>query len=174
MAADVEDLRIGKGIVSFQPDGEVTFTDLGFVSSMTYSPEIETTPYFSAREGISKKVAEFTTRVGATVAVTINSINGFTLSLFALGTPTPSGSDTVIVGLSDTDKQGVLRIVGTNQQGRLVDFEANVKLKPAGEYEFLTQEDDINSIEVEGEVLQNDNDEGFGTWTIRPQDGATA
>lgn len=173
MAADTADLRIGKGIVSFRPDGEVDFVDLGFVSSFTYTPNIERTPYFSAREGIRKKVAEFITEVGATINMQIDSINGFNLALFALGTPQTSGSDITIAGLSDTNKQGTVRVVGTNDQGRLVDFECSTQLIPAGEYEFLTQEDDINSIEVEGEVLEDETG-AFGQWTIRPNDGATA
>ena len=143
------------------------------MSQFSYTPNIERTPYFSAREGIRKKVAEFITEVGATINLTIDSINGFNLSLFALGEATPSGSDITISGLSSTDKSGTIRIVGTNDQGRLVDFEAAVQLVPSGEYEFITQEDDINSIEVEGEVLEGESG-GFGSWTIRPNDGGTA
>lgn len=173
MAADVQDLRIGKGIVSYQPNSTGDFIDLGFVSSFTYTPNIERTPYFSAREGIRKKVAEFITEVGATINMSIDSINGFNLSLFALGTAVTAGSDVTISGLSETNKQGTVRVVGTNDQGRLVDFQCSTQLVPAGEYEFLTQEDDINSIEVEGEVLEDETG-AFGQWTIRPQDGATA
>ena len=173
MAADVNDLRIGKGVVSFRETGAGSFTDLGFVSSFTYEPNVERVPYFSAREGIRKKVAEFITEVGATLNLSVDSINGYNLALFTLSDEEVSGSDIILRGLSETNKTGTIRIVGTNDQGRLVDFEADVKCIPSGEFELLTQEDDISSIDLEMEVVEDANGD-FGVWTVRPQDGATA
>ena len=51
MAADAEDIRIGKGIVSFTPtDNEVDLRDLGFVPKFEIAQDITTKDYVSARD----------------------------------------------------------------------------------------------------------------------------
>jgi hypothetical protein len=166
---NVQNYHIGKGIVSFKETGSGSFTDLGNAPSFQYSPAIEKLEHFSSREGVKTKDFTAITQVGATITFTLDEITGYNLAFFALA---EQGTDTdgniTLSGLSKTEFTGEIKVVGTNDIGQRVDFLATVSFVPSGDFNFITDEDNFTTIEIEAEV-QKDANGFFGVWTIRDE-----
>ena len=163
---NVANYHIGKGIVSFKETGAGSYTDLGNAPSFTYAPTIEKLEHFSSREGIKTKDFTAITSAGATVTMTLDEITGLNLSFFALA---EQGTDTdgniTLAGLSKTLFTGEIKVVGTNDIGQKVNFDATVSFVPSGDFSFITDEDEFTVLEIEAEVQKDDNG-NFGVWTV--------
>jgi hypothetical protein len=166
---NVQNYHIGKGIVSFKETGASVYTDLGNSPSFVYSPAVEKKEHFSSREGVKTKDFTAITQVGATIKFSLDEITGNNLSFFALA---EQGTDTdgniTLSGLSKTEFAGQIKVVGTNDIGQQVDFDATVSFVPSGDFSFITDGDDFTVIEIEAEV-QKDAAGAFGVWTIREE-----
>jgi hypothetical protein len=166
---NVNNYHIGKGIVSFKEAGASTYTDLGNAPSFTYEPTIEKLEHFSSREGVKTKDFTAITQVGATITFTLDEITGENLAFFALAEQsTDTDGNIVLSGLTKTEFVGDIKVVGTNDIGQQVDFDATVSFVPSGEFRFITDEDDFSTIEIECEV-QKDANGAFGKWTVRDE-----
>ena len=167
VSPSVENYHIGKGILSFKEAGGATFVDLGNAPSFVYTPTVEKKEHFSSREGIKTKDFTAITQIGATIKVQLDEITGLNLSFFALGDideTTPG--EVTINGLSKAEFVGDIQVTGTNDIGQQVDFTATVSFIPAGDFSFITAEDDFTILELEAEV-QKGTDGFFGVWTVR-------
>src|SRR5207247_53556 len=105
-----------------------------------------------------RRTKDFTviTQVGATVKGTFDEITGQTLSIFALGPVVENTDGTVTIdGLTDTEFEGILKIVGDNEVGTQVDWEGVVKFTPSGDFKFIQNNDDFNTIAFEAEVQED-------------------
>jgi ribosomal protein S1 len=164
---NVNNYHIGKGIVSFKETGQSTFTDLGNSPSFIYTPTVTKKEHFSSREGVRTKDFTAITEVGATVKFTLDEITGDNLSFFALAEiSTDSSGNITLSGLSKAEFTGEIKVVGTNDIGQQVDFDATVSFVPAGDFRFITDADDFSTLEIEAEV-QKDANGAFGVWTVR-------
>jgi len=67
--------------------------------------------------------------------------------------------------LSETAKEGLLSVVGTNTAGKMVDWIGKVSLRPTGTMSLITNADDFSSIPLEASVIKTDA-YGFGKFTI--------
>ena len=172
VSPDVQNYHIGKGIVSFkEAGGAATFVDLGNAPSFIYTPTVTKKEHFSSREGIKTKDFTAITQVGATIKVKLDEITGLNLSFFALGdVDTTVPGEATINGLSKAEFVGDIKVVGTNDIGQQVDFEATISFVPAGDFSFITDSDDFSVIELEAEV-QKGTDGFFGVWTVRDATG---
>jgi hypothetical protein len=164
---NVNNYHIGKGIVSFKETGQSTFTDLGNSPSFIYTPTVTKKEHFSSREGVRTKDFTAITEVGATVKFTLDEITGENLSFFALADiSTDSSGNIILSGLSKAEFTGEIKVVGTNDIGQQVDFDATVSFVPSGDFRFITDADDFSTLEIEAEV-QKDANGAFGVWTVR-------
>ncbi len=164
---NVNNYHIGKGIVSFKETGQSTFTDLGNSPSFIYTPTVTKKEHFSSREGVRTKDFTAITEVGATVKFTLDEITGDNLSFFALAEiSTDSSGNITLSGLSKAEFTGEIKVVGTNDIGQQVDFDATVSFVPSGDFRFITDADDFSTLEIEAEV-QKDANGAFGVWTVR-------
>lgn len=165
----VQNYHIGKGIVSFKEVGQSTYRDLGNAPSFVYTPAVEKLEHFSSREGVKTKDYTAITQIAATVKMTLDEITGDNLAYFALGEiGTDTDGNTTISGLSKTEFVGDIKVVGTNDIGQQVDFDATVSFVPSGDFSFITAEDNFTTIEIEAEV-QKDASGAFGIWTVRDE-----
>ena len=57
-------------------------------------------------------------------------------------------------------------MVGTNDIGQKVDFEATVSFVPEGEFSFITDADEFSVITISAEVQKDATDGSFGKWTV--------
>ena len=166
---NVQNYHIGKGIVSFKEAGETTYRDLGNAPSFVYTPNTEKKEHFSSREGIMTKDFTAITQVSATVKMTLDEITGENLAYFALGeVGTDTDGNVTITAMSKTEFTGEIKVVGTNDIGQQVDFDATVSFVPSGDFSFITDQDDFTTLEIEAEVMRSD-DGNFGKWTVRDE-----
>ena len=167
MSANPDDIRIGKGIVSFsETDSEGDLRDLGFVPKFDITQDITTKDYVSAREGIGVVAKTFITQLKGTIAFAIDSVIGDNLKYFALGEVTEdTDGNSVILSLTETSIEGLLKVEGTNTAGKMVDWIAKVSLRPTGTLSLITNTDDFSSIPLEATVIRTDA-YGFGKYTV--------
>jgi|SRR6185295_9484693 len=166
---NVNNYHIGKGIVSFKEVGESVYRDLGNAPSFVYTPAIEKLEHFSSREGVKTKDFTAVTKISATIKVTIDEITGENLAYFALAElGTDTDGNTTLEGLKKTEFVGDIRVVGTNDIGQKVDFDATVSFIPEGDFSFITAEDAFTELTITAEV-QRDSNGSFGVWTVRDE-----
>ncbi len=176
VSPNVQNYHIGKGILSFkEAGGAATFVDLGNAPSFTYEPTIDKVEHFSSREGVKTKDFTAITQVGATIKIQLDEITGLNLSFFALAEMDETTPGSVILsGLTKAEFVGDIKVVGTNDIGQQVDFEATVSFIPSGEVSLITSEDDFSVINLEAEVQKNATTGEFGKWTVRDTPAARA
>jgi hypothetical protein len=154
IAADPENLQVGKGIVSFKPDGAPDFIDLGNVPELEYEPTIDKLDHFTSRAGIKTKDKSVVIERGGTLRVLMEEITAQNLSMLLMGTvgnDGPLGEPSVDIFTTDTVR-GELKFQATNDVGPRWDLHFyNVEFAPSGSFNPIS--DEWNNIEVTGEVL---------------------
>lgn len=165
---DIANLSVGKGIVSFTPDGGAE-RDLGEVSTLTTTPNVDILDYFSARSGISKKVKSVVRTTSLEVAMTMNEITAENLALQLLGEvqQLTTGQKTFRI-MSQAAVTGSLKFTGTNNIGNKVDIVLDsVTFRPSGAFSPISE--DWQGVEVTGEALATEYTDGtsdFGSVTV--------
>lgn len=146
---------IGKGILSFTPDGG-SLRDLGNAPSFEVVPTIEKLDHFESRSGVKAKDRSVAVTVEGQVNITLDEITPDNLSLALFG------PDLVVVNtagnpefniLSSAEIKGKLVLTGTNEIGNqfLVTVES-VSFTPSAGFNFISEE--FSLIELEGEMLK--------------------
>lgn len=168
MSADTDDIRIGKGVVSFKEEGEMDFRDLGWVPSFTVEPDITEKDYLSARDGIATVAITFVTQIKNKVTFRMDSVVGDNLAYFALA-DVSTDTDGIITlnSLTKTQITGILKCVGSNDIGAKVDWTGKVSLRPSGSLDLITDGDDFSGIEIEATVIKTD-EFGYGQYVVYP------
>jgi hypothetical protein len=160
--------HIGKGVVSFKEDGASTFLDLGNAPSFVWTPTVAKKEHFTSREGV--KVKDFTavSQVGATIKFTLDEINAPNIALFTLGTSgTPDVDGSIEVSaFKKLEVVGTIQVLGTNDIGQHVDFTGRVSINPTGDFSFISDADDLTTLQIEAEVQRDDTTGDFGVFTI--------
>jgi hypothetical protein len=150
---DVNNLQVGKGIVSFKKTGASTFRDLGNVTSLIITPNMDTLEHFSSREGVKKKDLTVILSKQATVKLVMEEFTADNLAIMVLGDvdETAVGGPEVEI-FSTTAVTGELKFVGTNEIGPQITVDLyNVSFTPSGDLQMIS--DEFNNMEVTGDVL---------------------
>lgn len=154
IAPDPENLQVGKGIVSFKPEGAPAFIDLGNVPELEYTPSIEKLDHFSSRSGIKTKDKSVVITRGGELRVLMEEITANNLAMLMMGTTGndgPAGEPSVDIFTRDTVR-GEMKFQATNDVGPRWDLHFyNVEFAPSGSFNPIS--DEWNNIEVTGEVL---------------------
>lgn len=144
---------VGKGIVSFKPEGAADFIDLGNCPSMEFTPNIEKLDHFSSREGTKSKDLSIVLEKGGTLVLTMEEWTARNLSIMLLGT-----IDELAVGGPEVDiftesaVVGELKFVATNDVGPKWDFHFyNVSFTPSGALNPIS--DEWGAMEATADVL---------------------
>lgn len=171
---DTDNLRVGKGIVSFQETGLTEARDLGEVSEAEISLTIEKLDYFSSRSGIRSKVKSVVLERGGTFRMVMNTMIPANLALFFLGTVEENSISQPTFDILDQDAiAGQIYYHGTNSVGPRYDVHLhNVEFTPTGSLNLI-DEDDWSGAEVTGEILQSTTTNKFGTVTLTNLDSDT-
>src|SRR5688572_76718 len=105
---DTANYLIGKGIVSFQPDGTTGYIDLGNAPVFEFESSVTKLDHFSSREGTRLKDLSVITERSATLNITLDEFSVENMAI-ALGADT-SGSEMLIGAVSEF--VGAIRFVG--------------------------------------------------------------
>ena len=168
VSPSTDNYYVGKGKISFKAAGELTFRDVGNVSSLETAPNITTLEHFSSREGVKKKDMEVVTEKKMTVTMVMDEWTADNLAMMLLGdVSTDVDGNKVIDIFSRNTFEGELKYEGTNEIGPQMDIDLfKVAFKPGKSLNPIS--DEWGNIEIEGEALANDLGK-FGTWTVREQ-----
>lgn len=153
LSPNVENLQVGKGIVSFKKEGDAEFRDLGNVTSMTLTPQIETLEHYTSRTGIKTRDRLIVRQQKATVKVVMEEITANNIALMVYGAIDEAavGGPTVEI-FGGLEVKGSLKFVGTNDIGPKVTMILdNVSWTPTGDLQMIS--DEWNNMEVEGALL---------------------
>jgi hypothetical protein len=154
ISPDVDNYQVGKGIVSFKPEGGTDFIDLGNVAELEYTPSIEKLDHFSSRAGVKSKDKSIVTQRGGTLRVLMEEFTAQNLAMILMGvvdpgTP-PAGPSIDIFAAPSIF--GEVKFQATNDVGPRWDLEFYyVEFSPSGSFSPIS--DEWNQIEVTGEVL---------------------
>ena len=161
MAADVNNYYIGKGIVSFKKDGEMSFRDVGNVPEFEFTPEIEELEHFSSREGVRSNDRTIVLSRSAQVRMVMEEWTLENLAIALLGEVVP-GEPWRYEVFSANAVEGELKFVGTNEVGRTYELALNsVTFLPGAALQFISEE--WGRIEVTGRCATVGG--SFGTLT---------
>jgi len=174
-STSLDNLRIGKGILSFKRAGTDEFRDLGEVPEAEISLEIDKLDYFSSRSGIRSKVKSVVLERSGTVRFVMNSISPDNLALFFLGGDISENSisQPTFDILDEDEITGELIFHGTNSVGPRYDVHLHsVQISPTGSINLIDA-DDWSGVEVTAEILQSQTTGKFGTVTLTNLDSDT-
>lgn len=71
VSPDTDGYYLGAGVVSWQPEGEVGFRDVGNVTAFETEPQVERLAHFQRRSGMRSKDLSVVTQVGMIVKFTM-------------------------------------------------------------------------------------------------------
>lgn len=153
LSPNVDNIQVGKGVVSFKKDGDSVYRDLGNCTAFTITPEVETLEHFTSREGTKKRDLIIVIQQKATVAITMEEITAQNIAMMLYGTTDLADVDGPKVEIFGTSVvRGALKFVGANDVGPKMNVELwNVNWTPSGDLNFIS--DEFNNMELEGAIL---------------------
>jgi hypothetical protein len=153
IAPDADNYQVGKGIVSFKPEGATDFIDLGNVAELEYAPTVEKLDHFSSRAGTRTKDMSIVVTRSGTLRILMEELTAQNLSMLLLGTIDPDAVEGPTIDIFAVDSiKGEVKFVATNDVGPKWDLNFfNVEFSPSGSLNPIS--DEWNQIEVTGEVL---------------------
>ena len=160
-APNVNNYSIPRGTVVFTPTGGSP-TTLGNCTQFRYTSDVTKLDHFSSQVGIRVKDRSVVTQLGATIAMVLDEINEFNMSLYLLA---ESGTSS-IGGLTDTDLTGEIVFTGANDIGTQVNFTGKIQLQPGGDFNMIV-ENEWQTIPINAEVLLDSG--AYGQWTFDDQ-----
>ena len=86
IAPDADNYQVGKGIVSFKPDGAADYIDLGNVAELEYTPNIEKLDHYSSRAGTRTKDKSVVQTRSGTLRILMEELTAQNLSMLLMGT----------------------------------------------------------------------------------------
>ena len=86
IAPDADNYQVGKGIVSFKPDGAADYIDLGNVAELEYTPNIEKLDHYSSRAGTRTKDKSVVQTRSGTLRNLMEELTARNLSMLLIGT----------------------------------------------------------------------------------------
>jgi hypothetical protein len=153
IAPDADNYQVGKGIVSFKPDGAADYIDLGNVAELEYTPNIEKLDHYSSRAGTRTKDKSIVQTRSGSLRILMEELTAQNLSMLLMGTIDDAavGGPTIHIMAQDSIR-GEVKFVATNDVGPRWDLQFhNVEFSPSGSFNPIS--DEWNQIEVTGEVL---------------------
>jgi hypothetical protein len=163
MAASPDNYQISKGmfyiadVVAPASIGTAVWTEVGNVSSATFSTELETLDHFSSMAGTRSKDKTVIVEKAATLVITTDEISPENMRLKILGDAYTAGVSKIFATNAITK---MVKFTNTNEVGPQYEWIFyKVDFVPSGEFQFIS--DEWNTIELTGNVLAVDGE--FGT-----------
>lgn len=167
LAPDVGNYQVGKGFLTFKPNGATDFYHVGNVPKFSWTPKITPLPHKSSMAGT--KVQDFSIiqeRAGE-VSMDMEELTANNMAMFNQGDIDATNPDAVIVDIMSKKDLviGRLRFYATNDVGPRWngDF-LQVQFNPTSPFNPIS--DAYNAMTVQGLVLIQNGQ--WGTWTKVP------
>jgi len=153
LAPDTDNYQVGKGIVSFKPEGATEFVDLGNVAELEYTPDIQKLDHFSSRTGVKTKDRSIVQTRSGELRVLMEELTAHNMAMLLLGIVDPAAVGGTSIDIFAVDSvKGEIKFVATNDVGPRWDLNFfNVEFVPSGSFNPIS--DEWNQIEITGQVL---------------------
>lgn len=167
---NVDNLQVGKGIVSFKRTGAADFRDMGNVTEISITPDLTTLEHFTSRLGVKTKDKTVILEKKGTVKIVMEEITAANFALMAMGTIDEAavGGPTVEI-FSESEITGELKFVGTNDIGPKITVSLyRISITPGGDINLIS--DEWNNMELTCDMLAatdgaNAGKFGLAQWT---------
>lgn len=168
---DIRNYYIGKGIVSFKPEGAPSYVDMGNCPSYELTPDITKLDHFSSRAGVRQKDRSVATEISATIAITLDEYTLENIRLALLGSAvTTEFGKTRISLLQAAEIKGAMRFVGKNSVGSRFQLDLpQVSFNQGAGVQFIS--DEWGDLELTADVQAVDGE--FGTLVLSKVEGAS-
>jgi hypothetical protein len=169
---NVDNYYVGKGIVTFKPDGSSVWYDVGNVTELEFTPSTDTLEHFSSREGVKSKDLTIVLSKGGELRMVMEEWTPRNLAMILVGDVDLSDpTQPVIEIFSRGSVSGELKFTGTNSQGPRYNFHfLKVDFLPSGSINPISAE--FGTLEVTGQVAVSGG--SFGTVTLKNLAGPSA
>lgn len=164
LSPNVDNIQVGKGIVSFKKEGDSVYRDLGNCTAFSITPEVDILEHFTSRAGTKKRDLIIVLLQKATCKLIMEEISAQNISMMLYGTADLLDADGPKVEIFGTSVvRGALKFVGTNDVGPKMNIELwNVNWQPKGDLNFIS--DEFNNMELEGAVLSASSGPNVGKF----------
>lgn len=159
---------VGKGFLIFSPDGDTQSYHLGNCPKFVYTPKVTVLPHFSSMAGTKVQDWSIISQKGGEVAIDMEEMTAFNLSLFFNGDIDYADPDNVTVGIFSKNSQisGELKFYATNDAGPRWYFDlTRVLLNPTGNFNPISEQ--YNAMTVNCTHVIDDYG-SFGTISLKP------
>lgn len=159
---NVDELYVGKGIVTVKPLGDTQWYDIGTVPEFEFSPTIEELEHFSPRSGVRTRDLTVVIEKGGDLRMIMEEWTSFNMEIILLGdavvtpgTPTPAKDIHHIDLLTKTQYSAGVRFQGQNTIGPKWNFHFHrVDFIPTGSINPISEE--WGGMEVTGRLAAVD------------------
>jgi hypothetical protein len=122
ISPNVENYYVGAGICKWKGEDDSTYRDVGNVSEFAFTSTVTRLKHYSSRTGTRFKDRDVVTQLDASVAIKMDEITAANLALAVLGTA--SGSSPIMIEvLTQANKKGAFRLIGTNDIGAKIQID---------------------------------------------------
>lgn len=167
LSPNVDNYFVGAGIVKWKGTDDTDYRDVGNVSKFEFTSNVTRLKHYSSRTGTRFKDRDVVTQVDAQVAITMEELTASNLALALLGAES-GGGPVMIDILTETEKTGAFRLVGTNDVGAKVQMDLpSVIITPSGAIGLINA-GTWGEIQLTAEVNGDVNTGSFGrlAWNI--------
>jgi hypothetical protein len=168
LAPSAHNYVVGKGFIIFTPSGSAQGYHLGNCPKMVYTPKVTVLPHFSSMAGTKVQDFSIISQKGGEVAIDMEEMTAFNMSLFFNGDIDTSDPDNVSVGIFSKNGQieGRVQFYATNDVGPRWYFDlTRVLLNPTGNFNPIS--DAYNAMTVNATHVI-DQYGLFGTIKLKP------
>lgn len=160
---DINEYYIGKGVVSFKKEGDLTFRDMGNAPTFEFTPDITKLEHFSSRSGVKAKDRTIVLEKKGTIKLVLDEWTVDNLAIALLGdVTTNTESQSVIEIFGSNAVSGMLKFEGTNEIGAKYEYLFNkVDFIPGSALSLIS--DEWGPLELTGDVAAVNG--SFGTAT---------
>jgi hypothetical protein len=155
MAASPDNYQISKGKFYVAPvvaPGDIetaVWTEVGNVSSATFTQELETLEHFSSMEGVRLKDKTVIIEKSATLVITTDEISAENIRMKVLGSAWSGGVSNIF---ATNSIERMVKFEPTNEVGPQYEWILyKVDFIPSGDFNLIS--DEWNNIELTGDVL---------------------
>jgi hypothetical protein len=160
---NVENYAVGKGVVWIKfldAPADADFVDIGDVSEVEFTPNIEKLDHFSSREGVKSKDRSVVLSKSGELRLVMSEMTARNLSILLMGNAVVAGNQATIDIFSTNVRVAAVRFVGANEIGpKWTVNHPRVEFSPGSSINWISEE--WLTLEAKGEVLSVDG--SFGT-----------
>lgn len=141
VSANVAEYYVGKGIVTIQPDGEVTWFDVGNVPEFEFTPTVEELEHFSSRSGLRTRDLTIVLERGGDLRMMMEEWTSFNMQIILLGEEVITADLHQIEIMSLGQYSAAVRFQGQNTVGPKWNFHFHkVDFLPSGSLNPISEE----------------------------------